>query len=858
MKAQRSGTRLTRNPFDYPRAYSVNPTKEELTRISELIRSSLETERPFILDPMAGGGSIPFEGLRVGAKVLTAEYNPVAYVILRATLEFPSRFGEKLADEISKWAMWINERARTSLGDFFPSEDQEVVLDYIWARTVKCPSCRLTAPLSPNWWLSKKKKAKERIAVLLQIPRQGQNDQVTLSIIDIRKHPSIDPKKGTITNANGSCPRCKDTIPEDYIKDEAQHGRMGHQLYAVVVKRRVGAKKWEKVFRSPTPQDLAAYERAVRLTDEGDYLGSDSIPTEAVPDGLKTREPLHYGMPTWDRFFNPRQLLTHATYLHFIKQAKVHILEEFPDDRDRATALITYLSMILDKYLNYNSLLSLWHPYHATIANTFDKHDFGFVWSYGEMNPVPVGDGGFDWATTQIVEAYKGLCKLLQDVDPSNLDVSLGSATNLPYVQTPVDAVIVDPPYYANVMYAELSDFFYVWMRRSLGDLYSGFDTPLTDKDGEVVANPARFKGLGVSAEEKAKEDYRTKMARTFKRVQQVLKPDGILVVMFTHKTTEAWDTLATALIDAGFQIKRSWPVRTESEHSLHIAKKNAVKSTILLVARKRRETERRGWWEQDVFPEIERVAAEKAAEFEQRGIEGVDLYISTFGPVLEVFSRYSEVKSMTGNPIKPEDALDVARKIVTERTFRSLVAEGGAGIDPETRFYILAMRFYKAREIPYDEAHKLAISVGVEAEELREDTPTRRRAGSKPRLLRTTKPRVRRDIMKKKGEFVKILEASEREHTGHIDLANPSTKPLINAIHLAELAFHRGGMKAYRRLAEQIGLDTNPDFQAAMKALEKALPEADPEKKALASLLVSPIELRSKGTRIDEYAQST
>jgi adenine-specific DNA methylase len=301
---------------------------------------------------------------------------------------------------------------------------------------------------------------------------------------------------------------------------------------------------------------------------------------------------------------------------------------------------------------------------------------------------------------------------------------------------------------------------------------------------------------------------------------------------MFTHKTTQAWDTLATALIDAGFQIKRSWPIRTESEHSLHIARKNAVRSTIFLVARKREEGITRGWWEQEVYPEIEKVAHEKATEFEGRHIEGVDLYISTFGPVLEVFSRYPEVKSMTGKMVQPEEALDVARRVVTNRTFQRLVPGGATGIDEATKFYILAMHFYRARQFPFDEARKLAISVGTDTAVLRD----------------------KQHVIRKKSEDVVILDAAEREHSGYIDLERPTDKPLVDAIHLAELGLQRGGMKQYQTLVDRLNLDTNPDFRVALQALTEALPDGDPEKRTLAPLLLQTQELRAGGSRLEDY----
>ena len=716
LEATRTGKRLS-NPFGYARAFTHNLEESELRKLRAVYEKQFRSSRPLILDPMAGGGSIPLEALRIGARIIAGEYNPVAHVVLKATLEYPTKFGPSLAEDIAKWGQWVNSQARRDLGEFYPRGRDEHVLAYIWARTVRCPSCNLIVPLSPNWWLSRQKGKTERIAVQPKIPAQGKGDDVDFKIINAKESGSFDPSRGTVEKGGSTCTRCKNPIPEGYIKAEAQEGRMGHSLYAIFVKRKAGPKRWEKEFRLPRPEDVKAYEHAARILEKKDFHGADLLPKEHRYKGPADRS-VTYGVTRWDQAFNARQLLTHATYLTHILEAKRRLFEQLPGGPERARAVVTYMTMIFDKCLNYDSVLAAWHAQRSVVRSVFDRHDFAFSWTYGEM---PIPDLGFEWALDQVVDAYRGVCELLEGVNPSDVQIALGSSTTLSYVSDRVDVVVVDPPYYANVMYGELSDFFYVWMKRILGDMYPGFDTPLTDKDGEVVANPARFKGLGVSADKKAKEDYRLKMAQTFHQIHRILRPNGILVVMFTHKATEAWDTLATALIEAGFQIKRSWPVKTESEHSLHIARKNAVKSTIFLVARKTTGDRTRGWWEHEVYPEIEKMAAARAAEFETRGVEGVDLYISTFGPVLEVFSRYKEVKFVTGERVPPEEALDVARRVVTNRTFQKLVPGGAPGMDEATKFYILAMYFYRARQFPFDEAHKLAISVGTDSNTLRD-----------------------------------------------------------------------------------------------------------------------------------------
>lgn len=284
-------------------------------------------------------------------------------------------------------------------------------------------------------------------------------------------------------------------------------------------------------------------------------------------------------------------------------------------------------------------------------------------------------------------------------------------------------AITVDPPYFDNVNYAELSDFFYVWQQRALGEQHpfrSAHD--LTPKDEEAVANPARF-AHSKKKRELAEKDYENKMRNCFVEMHRKLKPDGVLTVMFTHKKIEAWNTFGVALISTGFQIDASWPVHTESESSLHQAKKNSAASTILLVCRKRGANDEVVWWD-DLRGRVCTVAREKALEFERQGIRGVDLYISTFGPVLSIISERwpvltSNTDPKTGDPIplQPGEALDLARREVINLRKQGLLLGRSVEFDPVTDWYLMAWDAFRAQEFPADEARKLALALGLDLE---------------------------------------------------------------------------------------------------------------------------------------------
>ncbi|WP_419805000.1 hypothetical protein [Terriglobus sp.] len=347
-----------------------------------------------------------------------------------------------------------------------------------------------------------------------------------------------------------------------------------------------------------------------------------------------------------------------------------------------------YLALSLDKLRDYNSRLTHWHSTRAVVAGTFDRHDFAFKWSYVEMAALVTGLG-YDWAIGQTEKCIGELAHLVRPDDKKNAALKQRKIVGLPfpastdatpeplaYVPPPititctsgdqldhiadgtVDAVVMDPPYYDNVMYAELSDFFYVWLKRTAGyidrEMATLFRRDLTDKEHEAVANPARFKGQ-KGAKALAGRDYQERMALIFTECRRVLKKDGILTLMFTHKATGAWDALTKGLMAAGFVITASWPVNTEAEGSLHIKDKSAANSTILLVCRPREERAPDSeihYWE-DVEREVAKAVRQRVGEFQEAGIAEVDLYLASFGPALEKFSEYCHCSAALHDPKK-------------------------------------------------------------------------------------------------------------------------------------------------------------------------------------------------------------
>ncbi|MFB3785976.1 MAG: DUF1156 domain-containing protein, partial [bacterium] len=510
-----------------------------------------------------------------------------------------------------------------------------------------------------------------------------------------------------------------------------------------------------------------------------------------------------------------------------------------------------YIAIAVDKMLNYNSRMSVWMPTREVVANTFNRHDFAFCWSFAEMAPTITGLG-YDWALKQTGKALDELIELtgsqegnyLYDSDSPNssaIDIRRGSADNLDLPDASVDCIVMDPPYYDNVMYAELSDFFYVWLKRTAGLLFPElFVDYLTDKDREAVANPAKFKG-NKGAKTLAQQDYQERMAAIFKECRRVLKPDGVMTLMFTHKASGAWDALATGLVKAGFTITASWPVNTEAEGSLHIKEKSAAKSTIFLVCRMREERETEGeavYWE-DIEPRLAEAVRGRVMEFQYAGIRGVDLYLASFGPALQIFSeawplqrgrpvqRPNGVSPADWDPyaVRPEDALDAARREVKQWRLNQLATvKRQSHLDPLTEWYVLAWDTFRAPRFPADEALKLARVVGLDFD-----------AEVKNRVCEVKADDVilwDSTIRKRKGKLgsasqPKRTVVRQRDVLIDVDPINQETRSvvMIDVLHQAALLGIEQNTGGAKNLIEEMGLLDDPTLLTSLEALLNVLP---------------------------------
>jgi len=846
-EARRKGERFEGEAYTYKRAFTYQPTSSEL----EWVKSSALADRtPSVLDVTAGGGSIPFEAVRLGCDVIANDLNPVAWLILKATVEFPRQLGRPLLDRYGELSRQFLKKRDERIAHLFPAEPTEdsQSTNYMWARSIQCPYCSGLVPLSPNWKLNTSGIGVRLVPEIADAKRR----RMSFEIVENAKEHS----DGTVTGGDALCPfpDCGRVIDGDEIKRQAQAGQMGEQLYTVVYKQRVvvgrtktGKEKVKSVrgYRAPRPEDEVTDRMRAALDEKmPEWTARGIVPDEEINPGNKTEEPRRYGMTRWRDLFSARQLYGHCV--------SVEAYQQLVQERGGAAALqgvdraaFVYLALALDKLLNYNSRMSIWMPTREVVANTFNRHDFAFCWSHCELAPTITGLG-YDWALEQTGKALEELIDLVggprgaaggrlafdsEGHTPARIDIVHGSGGRLVGSATAsVDTIVLDPPYEANVMYAELSDYFYVWLKRTAGLLFpEPFSAYLTDKDREAVANVAKFRdyskvrGSG-GAKKRSVRDYQEHMQGIFAECRRVLKPEGILVLMFTHKATGAWDALAKGLVDAGFVITASWPVNTEAEGSLHIKDKNAAKSTIFLVCRPRdavltgAEPE---YWE-NVEPQVVETVRTKVAGFQASGIRGVDLYLACFGPALEVFSRHwplqrgrpvqrpkpargvqTELFEEEWDPyaVRPEDALLAARRAVKDWRLEQITAlRRRANLDPVTEFFVLAWDAYESPQFPADEALKLARVVGVSFDD-----------------------DLRKKILELKGQDVLMWDSATRAQKGVIGA--PDGTCLLDALHHAARVGREQNTGAAKELLERAGRVEDPAFQLALGTVLEVLP---------------------------------
>jgi putative DNA methylase len=639
---------------------------------------------PLVVDPFAGGGSIPLEALRVGADAFASDLNPIPVLLNKVVLEYIPKYGQRLSDEVRKWGDWIQSEAEKELTEFYPKDaDGSTPIAYLWARTIQCegPACGAEVPLLRSLWLAKKHK---RSVALKILPNR---EKLRLDFQIIQNANSADVGRGTSAGGKATCRVCGFTTPVESVRTQLvarKGGAHDARLIAVVTNRQgeVG-----QFFRAPTPKDHEAIEAARAELKRRVERSSKDLPL--IPDGHINHlrgffNVVLYGITEWGHIFSPRQVLTLSTFAQLVRELPL-AHEAGTDDQGLIEAVKTVLALIVDRVAVRCTANCVWDATTGCIMQVFNQgQSLPARWEFAEMSPCI--DAGSGWAT-----CVDYTIKVLEHVGSISHQghAERATATAHPLPSDSAQAIITDPPYYAAIPYADLSDFFFSWLKRSLIGLHQDLLKPdLTEKPQELVSLAHR----AAMYREKDNRWFEQQMSLACAEARRVCVPSGLGVFVFANKETQAWEAMLAGLINAGWVVTASCPIDTESGNRLRAKASAALASSVHLVCRPRKmpggsvRTDEIGDW-RDVLQELPRRIQEWMPRLAEEGVVGADAIFACLGPALEVFSRYSRVEKASGETISLKEYLEQVWAAVSKEALAMIFSGADAtGFEEDAR----------------------------------------------------------------------------------------------------------------------------------------------------------------------------
>lgn len=690
---------------------------------AEILKST-NGNPPALLDPFAGGGAIPLEAQRLGLEAHAHDLNPVAVMINKAMIEIPPRFAgmppvnkdartsrlegswsraQGLAEDVRYYGEWMKQEAYKRIGHLYPKVKvpleqgggEATVIAWIWAKTVKCPNpaCGCEMPLASSFVLSKKK-GKEAYV------------EPDLSGKEISYHVRYG-KGGDncpkVSQGTFKCIRCNEVLPKDYSKEESKAGRMGHRMIAIVAEGKNG-----RVYLSPDAEQITVANCPL----------PDEYPTGKLAPKFTGGSCVPYGLDEFHKLFTNRQLTALTTFSELVSEAQAkaeadavaagmkndHLPLQNGGDGAKAygEAVGVYLAFAVDRQADIGSSIASWINSIGAIRNTFGRQAIPMTWDYAEANPFSNSSGCFGNMLEWVVKCIDNFPSSQYLAEVSQFDAQSDCGLRNIMIST-------DPPYYDNIGYADLSDFFYVWMRQSLKDTYPElFSTMLVPKAEELIATPYRHDG----SVEKAKNFFEDGMLSACKQMYQYAREDIPVTIYYAYKQSDSddsgtassgWETMLSAVVNAGFAITGTWPMRTERSVRTIAQGTNALASSIILVCRKRPEdapqTTRR-----NLVNQLRRELRPALKQLQESNIAPVDLAQSAIGPGMGVFSRYRRVLEADGSVMTVRSALQVINEEV-DLYFNEQVGS----MDAASRFCVDLYTQCAYNEIKYGEAEILA-----------------------------------------------------------------------------------------------------------------------------------------------------
>jgi len=706
--------------------------EEVLNKAKEEILKSTGGNIPPFYDPFCGGGSIPLEAQRLGLDSYASDLNPVAVLITKALIEIPPKFANMppvnpdvrnnldfkngwkgasgLAEDVRYYGKLMRDEAFKRIGHLYPKVKlpkeygggEATVIAWIWCRTVKCPNpaCGAEMPLTSKFWLSSKRGTKAWIE-----PVVNKNE-----VEFVVKTGSGTAKDGTVNRSGAKCICCGTPVSFDYIRSEGKAGRLGKRMMGIVAEGERGR------YYLPPNQE---HEKISNINNNQlDYPDAD-LPYN--PRDFKTP---NYGLTKFSDLFTNRQLTALTTFSDIVSEVKLKAYKDaisagLPDDqlgineggkgaKAYSEAIATYLALAVDRLANRLSTLCVWNTAGEKIEQTFARQALPLIWNFAEANVFSDSTGSWSGSLEWIP-------KVLENLAFSAIgEVYLKSATE--QIDRPTMPLIsTDPPYYDNIGYADLSDYFYIWLRESLSSVYPDlFRTMLVPKAEEIIYSPYRFD----NDSEKAKEFFENNLAKAFINIKNMVNNEFPVTVYYAFKQSEedstddenetaisstGWETMLTGLIKAGFMITGTWPTRTERKGGLRNYNQNALASSIVLVCRPRPD-DAKLITRREFVNNLRKELHQALKKLQQGNIAPVDLAQAAIGPGMSVFSRYSKVLEADGNPMTVRTAL----QIINQELDAYLTAQEGE-MDTDSRFCIAWYEQFGMNEAPFGEADVLA-----------------------------------------------------------------------------------------------------------------------------------------------------
>jgi putative DNA methylase len=937
--------------------------RETVEWFRQKIREAYGGRAPRVLDPFAGGGAIPLEAMRLGCEVTAIDINPVAWFILKCTLEYPQKLagqtrplpsfvlqdrefmeaflkakglkGKRLQSQLEKlrlgdnpepelthleleefdleadlawhvraWGWWVLNRARKELAPYYPTYaewepldkdgvewekrelrlapmredgtvDQEALnagLDesylkdrrnpqwiakptvaYLWARTVTCKNCRATVPLLKTRWLCKKDKKR----VLLTMEPNDDGTGVVFGIETNVPLVGANPAQrrehdkrigaGTMYRSGAACPLCLTIQPNEDLRLEGQAERLGTALTAVVVEGNGG-----KEYRRPTEYEVKVAGETGELIQTIVTDVPFGFPNEAVPRGASRTTGgsaftvYLYGFTQWCQLFCPRQLLSLGAFVKHSRCAG-EAMRAVGCSSEWMEAVGAYLAAMHDRLANQSSTVCRWNQGGEKIEGTFARFALPILWDFAEVNPLGHTTGGyrsaFDWVTLVVDHCIKAT------EDRPTPHTMCQSATKLPACD--IDVIVTDPPYYDAIPYAGLMSFFHVWLRRTLYNLSSEIDFAFREptgpewdhdqNDGELVDDESRFSGDSA----KSKAAYEDGMFRSFQACHRALAPEGRLVIVFAHKQPDAWETLVSAIIKAGFIVDASWPIQTERSARTRSLSSAALSSSVWLVCKKRPVTARAGW-DSRVLEEMREKIAVRLREFWDAGIRGPDFVWAATGPAMEAYSQYPVVKKANvpgAPPMSVSEFLRHVRRIVVDFVVGRVLSEGGGeevagSLDDVTTYYLLHRHDFRMEDAPSGACILYAVSCGLSDAALADQFDLLARTGGQ------AEADVEEDgadgdadgvVEEGTGSKVRLKAWQQRARRGMgYEAVNGRPVPLIDQVHRLMHLWRAGDQVEVNAYIDERGLRRNTLFHQVLQALIELSPAGSEERSIL------------------------